>query len=270
MKIWKNTSTLDGFDDGLTFTKHEEEADIILMGGKGIELKKFTNLKGIFRAGIGKENVPESEALKKGIIVKLPSKKTVDIIFDETASFTCGLILRMLYNNVGTLDPWFKEPRRQLLTQNLLVIGFGQIGRRVTKLMKSFMTVSTYDILQNKENELKKMIENADCISIHVPKNLDNISYIDAEKLSWIKSGAVLINTARGAIVDEDALYEKIKEGKISAAFDVYWEEPYRGKLKKFHPSSFFMTPHIASTCGEFLKGCRNDLDKLIFEISEL
>jgi phosphoglycerate dehydrogenase-like enzyme len=268
MKIWKNTSTLDGFDDGLTFTKSKSKADIVLMGSKPIEIKVFPNLKGIFRAGIGRDNVPEKEAKEKNIVVRYPSKETIDIIFEETACFTCGLIFRMLYSNVGTLDPWVKEPRRQLSQQNLLVIGTGKIGIRVVQLMEPLLQVTTFDILQNKASELKLMIQQADCITIHIPNSDDNLSFIDGEKLSWMKIGAVLINTARGAIVDEDALYAEVKNERLKAAFDVYWQEPYKGKLKEFYPVRFFMTPHVASTCSEFLRDCRKDLDKLILDLS--
>ena len=83
-----------------------------------------------------------------------------------------------------------------------------------------------------------------------------------------MKSGAVLINTARGAIVNEDAFYAELKNKRLIAAFDVFWEEPYRGKLLQFHPNFFFMTPHVASTCSDFLLGCRKDLDILIKEIN--
>ena len=129
------------------------------------------------------------------------------------------------------------------------------------------MTVTTFDVLENKASDLKLMIQEADCVTIHIPKSDDNLSFIDGEKLSWMKSGAVLINTARGAVVDEDALYLKLQNGHLKAAFDVYWQEPYRGKLKEFYPDRFFMTPHVASTCFEFLLGCRIDLDQLISDI---
>jgi phosphoglycerate dehydrogenase-like enzyme len=269
MEIWKNTSTLDGFDDGLIYTKSKSKADIVLMGSKPIDINEYKNLKGIFRAGIGRDNLPVKIAQEKGIEVRFPSKKTIDIIFEETASFTCSLIFRMLYDNIGTLDPWIKEPRHQLSQKNLLVIGAGKIGSRVVQLMKPFMYVTTFDILQNEESELKPLIYQADCVTIHIPKIDKNLSFLDAEKLSWMKYGAVLINTARGAIVDENALYAELKNGRLIAAFDVYWEEPYRGKLKEFYPDRFFMTPHVASTCKEFLQGCREDLDQLIIELSD-
>jgi len=268
--IWKNTSTLDDFDDGLNFTESKSKADIALIGSKPIEIKDFPNIKGIFRAGIGRDNVPEKEAKDKGIIVRYPSDETINIIFEETASFTCGLIFRMLYENVGTVDPWFKKSRHQLSKQTLLVIGGGRIGSRVSELMKHFMRVMTFDILNNKLSELKLFMQRADCVSIHIPKTNDNISFINAEKLSWMKNGSVLINTARGPIINEDALYAELYNERLKAAFDVYWHEPYYGKLLEFFPDPFFMTPHVASTSIGFLEGCKKDLNSLINDISKL
>lgn len=269
MKIWKNTSTLDGFDDGLVFTQRKSKADIALIGSKAIEITDFPNLKGIFRAGIGRDNVPEKEAEKKGIIVRYPSSETIDIIYEETASFTCGLIFRMLYSKIGTLDPWLKAPRQKLSQKKLLVIGAGKVGSRVAQLMKPFILVTTFDIMNNNIHELKELMQVADCVSIHIPKSRENISFIDEKKLSWMKDDAVLINTARGAIVDEDALYKEIQSNRLGSAFDVYWQEPYYGELKEFHPYPFFMTPHVASTCSAFLKGCREDLDQMIYEMKD-
>ena len=269
MLIWKNTTILDTCSDGLSFTDIKNNADIILMGSQPIEINQFPSIKGIFRAGVGHDNVPEKEAKEKGIIVRFPSDETVNIIFDETASFTCSLIFRMLYSNVGMIEPWTKLPRNQMSAKNLLVIGTGKIGSRVAELMHPFMQVSTFDILRNETFELKLMIKNADCITIHIPKSRDNIAFFDKEKLSWMKDGSSLINAARGAIVDEGALYNEINNGRIKAAFDVYWQEPYIGKLKEYYPDQFYMTPHIASTCAGFLEGCRAGIDKLILDLSQ-
>ena len=83
-----------------------------------------------------------------------------------------------------------------------------------------------------------------------------------------MKNGAVLVNTARGTIVDEDALYTEVKSGRLQAAFDVFWQEPYKGKLKEFHPGKFYMSPHIAGYTDSFLLGCRKALDDLTNELS--
>jgi phosphoglycerate dehydrogenase-like enzyme len=233
-------------------------------------LDEFPNLKGIFRAGIGADNVPIKEAEAKGILVRFPSRETMGIIYEETASFTCGLILRMLYDKVGNLDNWEKYDRVQLADKVLLVIGIGNIGGRVEKKMKELLNVKTYDVLKNSVMELENLISTSDCITLHIPKSEENSHFMNKEKLSLMKNGAILINTARGAIVDEEALYAEIESGRIHAAFDVFWQEPYQGPLKKYHPERFFMTPHVASTCNGFLEGCRESLDSLIKEISHV
>ena len=81
MLVWKNTATLDGYDDGLEFTGSKEKASLVLLGSKPINIDEFPNIKGIFRAGIGRDNVPEKEAKKRGIIVRYPSEKTINVIF---------------------------------------------------------------------------------------------------------------------------------------------------------------------------------------------
>jgi phosphoglycerate dehydrogenase-like enzyme len=74
-----------------------------------------------------------------------------------------------------------------------------------------------------------------------------------------MKDGAALVNTARGPVVDEDALFAELNSGRLRAAFDVYWKEPYRGILADLPADRFIRSPHIASTCKEFLQGTAND-----------
>ena len=178
VKIWKNTNTLDSYDDGLIFTSLEEEADIILSGSKRINLEKFTNLKAIFRCGIGKDNIPEIEAKQKGVIVRFPSNKTIDIIFEETSNFTCHLILRMIYSNVGDVDNWIKVDRKFLGSLNLLVIGMGNIGSRVYDKMTKFMNVNSYDVFESKSGDLNDLIKISDCITIHIPNTNENKNFL--------------------------------------------------------------------------------------------
>ena len=267
MKIWKNTKTLDGLIDDLTITKLESEADVALLGGKSIELKDFPKLRGIFRAGVSKNNVPIDDAAKRDIKVRFPSHKTINYIYEETANFTCYLVLKMLYQKIGTLDPWIKYNRGALSNRKLLVIGRGNIGKKIINKMKNFMEVYSWDIINDDFEKLKELISSCDCISLHIPQTEDNIKFFDAEKLSWMKKKSILINTSRGPIVDEDALYNEMMKKRIKAAFDVFWKEPYFGKLKEFHPDQFYMTPHVGSTCNEFLQGAAIDLTAFINEL---
>ena len=267
MKIWKNTNTIDKYIDGFETTEDKNEAEIAILGSKKIELSQFPVLKGIFRCGVGKDNIPIEEASGRGIAVGFPSLSTIDIIYDETASFTCSAIFRMLYNDIGSLKPWVKIERRTCKDKNLLIIGSGNIGSRVKYLMERFLKVTVYDKLNNNEAQLKELMSVADVVTLHIPYNKENHELIDREKLSWLKDEAILINTSRGAIVSEEALYEEIKSGRIRAAFDVYWIEPYEGILKQFHPERFYMTPHVASTCSTFVQETAKDFKAFIKEL---
>ena len=168
---------------------------------------------------------------------------------------------------MGTIEPWYKFDRPELSKKILLVIGTGNIGRRVVKYMHPFMRVLTFDIMENDVSELPGLIRHADCITLHIPKNDGNNAFMDKDRLAMMKDDAVLVNTARGAIVDEDALYKEIKSGRLKAAFDVFWKEPYDRRLIEFYPDKFFMSPHIAGYTDSFIKGCREDLNKLIDDI---
>jgi len=268
LKIWKNTNTLDGLVDDLVFTENKYEANVALLGSKPINLDEFPGLRGIFRAGVGQDNVPLEQAQKRGIKVVFPSRDTIRYIYEETADFTCYLILKMVYSQVGTLSPWVKFPRMALKDRQLLLIGLGNIGSRVQEKMKLFMNVLTYDVLENSARDLPNLLSRADAVSLHIPNSPENREFMNAERLALMKDHAVLINTARGALVSEIALEKELENNRLAAAFDVFWQEPYEGRLKRFHPYPFFLTPHVASTCNAFLEGSAMDLRRLLTEIS--
>ena len=263
-KIWKNTTALDDYSEGLNFTKDKDKADIILLGSKSININQFPYLKAIFRVGVGKDNVPFKECEDKQIYIEFPSKRSTNILFEETSNYTVSLVLRMLYTSPDISLPWKKNPRRSLEKKTALIIGTGNIGSRVKHKLSQLMQVVSYDITENEAEELESLVKQADVISIHIPNMPLNDNFMDKKKLSWMKNEAVLINTARANLVNEEDLYLAISKGKIRAAFDVFWNEPYSGKLTTFYPDSFYMSPHIASSSADFFLGCRNDLDKMI------
>jgi phosphoglycerate dehydrogenase-like enzyme len=269
MVLWSNTKTLDGLIDDIPQTNSKKNAELVLMGSKPIHLNEFPILKGIFRVGVSQTNVPIVEAQKRNIAVAFPSEKTKNYIYEETADFTCGLIFKSHYKNLGMLDPWVKNNRTALSEKTLLIIGEGRIGAMVKEKMSSFMKVLSYDLYKYPDIKLAPLLPLADFVTIHIADKEDNIGFMEKSKLALMKDGATLINTARGRIVDENALYNEIKNKRLYAAFDVYWEEPYSGKLREFYPERFSMTPHVASTCKEFLTGSTKDLKQFIKQIEE-
>lgn len=259
MKIWSNTKTLDGYLPGIQLVADKNEAEMALVGGKAIDLNEFPRLRGIFKTGVGRDNVPEEEARQRGIRCGFPSPATAAIIYEETASFACHLILRCLYAETGDFASWFKLDRPSLSSREVLVVGAGQIGGRVAEKMQAFAKVSTFDIAVNRMDELELLVRQADCLSLHIPLTDATRGFFNSEKLGWMKDGAALVNTARGAIVDEEALYCELAAGRIRAAFDVFWQEPYRGRLLDLPSDCFIVSPHVASTCREFIAETARD-----------
>ena len=259
MNFWKNTATLDHLVPELLDTVDVAEAEIAVIGGKPLDLSSMPKLKAIFKCGVGVDNIPFEEAEKLGIEVILPSAQTKRYIFEETANFAVYLILSVLYKDLGSIEKWAKKQRPFLGDYKVLILGQGNIGKQVADKLNPLVNVSTYDPLQNSEQELEELFKQSDVISLHIPLNEHTVSFVDEEKLSWMKDGATLVNTARGPIVSERALYKEIKNERLCAAFDVFWDEPYNGMLKAFHPDGFYMTPHVASNCSTFLTGLASD-----------
>jgi phosphoglycerate dehydrogenase-like enzyme len=264
MLIYKATNTLDAHLPTLHYTKDKATAEIMIVGGKKFSLTDFPKLKGIFKTGVGTDNIPFDEAAIRGIAIALPSEATCNIIYEETAAFTCHLILTGLYSQAGEWGTWMKVDRPALHSLRLLVVGNGRIGRRVAEKMKTFMDVDTFDLLQNAPESFEEKVRRADCVTLHVPLTPETVSLFNAERLAWLRDGTLLVNTARGPVIHEDALYAELASGRLRAACDVFWEEPYSGKLAELPRDRFIKTPHIASTCQEFIQGAAKDFLQFI------
>ena len=260
MNFWKNTSTLDKLLPELLETVDAAEAEVAVIGSKPIQLTSMPKLKAIFKCGVGTDNIPFEEAAARDVEIWMPSDDTKRYIFEETANFAVYLVFQMLFSEIGDVDGWKKQSRGFLGNKKVLVLGQGNIGSYVTRKLKPSVEVLTFDAAENSMDDLPGLIKQADVITLHVPLMDSTKGFIDAEKLRWMKDGAALVNTARGPVVDEDALFEEIQSCRLRAAFDVFWEEPYEGKLKQFHPESFLMSPHVSSNCENFLTGLAEDL----------
>lgn len=161
---------------------------------------------------------------------RLKNKK----IWRETDDYTDGVI----YKTVG-------------------IVGFGGVGRYVTKMLKSFdAQIKVYDIaeISNKEKEcygitqcgIEEIFSTCDIISLHLPYNDSTYHIVDDTLLSKIKKGALLVNTARGAVMDEAALIKHLENGDFGAALDVYEKEPIDMDSPLLSLPNVLMLPHQA------------------------
>jgi D-3-phosphoglycerate dehydrogenase len=228
-------------------------------------LERAQKLEAICRAGVGVDNIDVEAASRKGIVVmNTPGGNTI-----STAEHTFALLLG-LARNVGPAYIAMREGRwekrkfvgTQLAGSTLGIVGLGRIGREVAKRALAFgMTVLAYDpyvggeaagktavdLVENLEDVLKA----CDFLTVHVPENEQTTGMIGKEQLTLMKKTACIINCARGAVVDQDAVLWAVKRGKLrGAAFDVFVNEP---------PESFaftcndgiLATPHLGASTEE-------------------
>lgn len=207
-------------------------------------------LKFIGVTATGYDNIDIEAAKEKGIAVcNVPAYST-----EAVAQHSFALILEIC-NNVGlhnrrvhehkwenSADFMFIEkPIIQLSGRSLGIIGYGNIGKRVAEIASSFgMSVNVYS--KDPEAAIR-----SDIVSLHCPATAENKGFVNKEFISRMKDGAILINTARGTLLDEEAVADAVKSGKLAAvAVDVLDGEPPR----KAHPfiglENVYLTPHIA------------------------
>ena len=219
-------------------------------------LKSATALRVIARVGTGLDTVDTTCAANLGIaVVNTPNATT-----DAVAELTLGHILSAL-RGIARADrqmrngQWIPYMGRLLKDKTVGVIGFGRIGQRVAQLVEAFgANVLLHDITLTSQTdgrwrELLNLCAEADVISIHTPLVDDTRNLIGTREIKTMKHGAILVNVARGGIVDEEALIHALRDGHIFAAIDCFAREPYSGDLTSLDNVSF--TPHMGSYAKE-------------------
>jgi D-3-phosphoglycerate dehydrogenase len=237
------------------------EYDAIIVGLDEVTKKvisKGKKLRVIGKNGVGVDNIDIKAANEAGIyIVNTPGANSHSV-----ADYTVGLML-----SIGRLIPqvnyitknggWKRFIGRELWNKTVGIVGTGNIGQEVARRLKGFnCEILAYDIVKDEEFirkygvcylELDELLQRADYVSIHLPLNKATRGLIDSARLSLMKKEAYIINTARGGIIDEDALYKALKDGIIAgAASDVFSEEP-PGQHKLLELENFIATSHVGA-----------------------
>ena len=226
-----------------------------------IVIDSLPNLKCISRVGVGMDSVDISYAENKGIkVLNTPNGPTRAV-----AELTLGLTLSLLrkipnahYDLKNRI--WKKQTGNLLFEKKVGVLGLGRIGRMVAEMFRSLGNpVIGYDLYPDmdwaeKNNveilSLEQLLNQCDIITIHIPGNSDGSPVLNQEELSYLKDGAFIVNVSRGGVINEDALYEMLTNGKLSAAaLDVFSNEPYSGKFCDL--DNVILTPHIGSYAKE-------------------
>ncbi|MBC7364114.1 MAG: D-glycerate dehydrogenase [Candidatus Aminicenantes bacterium] len=229
------------------------------------------SLKIISNCAVGVNNIDVAYARSKGILVT----NTPEVLTEATADLTMALILAVT-RRIVEADEFCRQKLfrgwkidlflgQELGGKTLGLIGFGRIGRAVARRARAFgLNLIYYDPnrlsleeekqIQASYRELDELLAEADIISIHAPLNHQTYHLISAEKFRLMKNTAVLINVARGPIVEEKALVEALENGRIWAAgLDVYEHEP-EIDLRLLKLKNVVLLPHIGSATYETRK----------------
>jgi D-3-phosphoglycerate dehydrogenase / 2-oxoglutarate reductase len=220
--------------------------------------EKASSLKIIVRCGIGMDNVDLSAAKKKGIIVTntpdAPTRAVAELVIGHLLS----LLRKISYDDRQIRAGNWKKPMGSLFYgKKIGIIGAGRIGKMVANLSSSFgAKVLAYDSFVKESNDffsivsLEKLLKESDIISLHIPYNNENHHFIDSEAIELMKEGVIILNISRGGLIDENALYNAVKSGKVcGACIDCFEEEPYLGKLKDLDEVQ--LTSHVGSYAKE-------------------
>jgi D-3-phosphoglycerate dehydrogenase / 2-oxoglutarate reductase len=225
---------------------------------------RASHLKVIGRAGVGVDNVDVDAATRRGIIVANAPESTVV----SAAEHTVGLLVA-LARNIPQAHAALKQGRWErkayggieLAGKTLGVLGFGRIGQQVARRAGGLgMRVVAYDpfVSADRFRELgvgrvetpDDIYAAAEFLTLHLPLNAETTRSVDASAFAQMRDGVRLINAARGELVDEDALVDALKSGKVAgAALDVFSSEPYSGPLLEF--DNVVVTPHLAASTDE-------------------
>lgn len=219
----------------------------------------------LIRFGVGYDQVDLKAASKHGMAVA----RTTGANRTGVAEMALTQILavrRNIIQNRNTVESgvWVKNIGHELIGAKVGILGFGNIGMTLAKLLKGFeCEILVYDIHRDEEKareygvtwaSMEEIFETCDAISVHLPYCENTHHCIDAKMLGKMKKTAVIVCTARGNIIDEDALYDVLKENKIAGAgLDVYAQEPLPKNSRLIGLDNIVLTPHVSSQTFESL-----------------
>jgi glyoxylate reductase len=226
-------------------------------------------LKIVAQMAVGFDNIDVQEATKRGIYVT----NTPEVLTDTTADFAWALLMAIA-RRVVEADKYVRTGQwkvgwhpsmmqgRDIYGATIGVVGAGRIGFGVAKRAVGFnMKVLFYDVIPRPEMEkelgakkvdLDTLFKESDFVSIHVPLMKETYHLVNADRLKLMKKTAYLINNSRGPVVDEKALYEALKEGRIAGAgLDVFEQEPTPVDNPLLKLDNVVVAPHISSASYE-------------------
>lgn len=270
------------------------DADYFLVSGRlAIDeevLAAAPHLKMIQRTGVGTEMMDLNAIRQRGIPVYVNAGVNAQSVAEHTLTLILACLKQLPRVNKQTHSGvWSKQATglqtRELHGKVVGLVGMGNIGRIVSRMLNAFGASVIYtDVIRQSdavEKDLhltffptfEEMIPKVDILSFHCPLTPDNVEMLNARTLSMMKQGAVVVNTARGKLINPDDLYNAIISGRIlSAGLDTHYEEPIKDGYKLLGLDNVILTPHIGGLSYEaFHSMMKGAMDNIVaFESGQL
>jgi phosphoglycerate dehydrogenase-like enzyme len=245
-------------DDDDAFHRELPEAEVIwhvLRPITGEDLARAPKLKLVHKLGSGVNTI----AAQRGVAVANMPGTNAPSVAEGTVMMMLAALRRLPQLDRATregngwpTDPSLGDQVRELGSCTVGLIGYGSIAKRVEQILRSMGTTLLHTTTKRDEHNvgwvsLNELLTKSDIVSLHVPLTPQTEGMINAATLAKMKPGAILINTARGAIVDEAALVEALRSGQLAAAgLDVFAEEPVAPDNPLLRLDNVLLTPHVS------------------------
>jgi D-3-phosphoglycerate dehydrogenase len=224
-------------------------------------LRRAPRLRAISRCGTGMDNVDLEAAAELGIKVCNTPEAHVDAVAELALATILSTLRHLAEADRAVRSGEWKKPMGRLLRGKMVgFVGMGRVGKRLVQLLAPFeVSIQAADPCVDPEFErshavrytaLDELLESADIVSLHLPYSAELHHLVDRRRIRCMKSDAILVNCARGGLVDEEALYEALRDGHLGGAhLDTFEREPYEGPLSTL--SNVSLSPHIGSYAME-------------------
>jgi len=270
-------------DDDDALHRELPEADVlwhVLRPLTDADLERAPKLRLIHKLGAGVNTIDVDAATKRGIAVANMPGANAPSVAEATVMMMLAALRRLPQLDRATragrgwpADPDLGETVRDLGSCTVGLVGYGNVAKRVEQTVRAMgahviHTTSKRDQFHVHWTTLNDLLKNSDIVSLHLPLTADTEKLIDAEAIAKMRPGAILVNTSRGAVVDEAALVDALRSGQLStAALDVFAEEPVAPDNPLLSLDNVLLTPHVswytADTMARYLTAAINNCRRL-------
>ena len=256
---------------------HFADAEVCWMFGpnlclKPVALEKMPRLKALFRSGSGLDALPCDWAKEHGVGVYNTPGSIAESVAEHAVALLISFIRQIPQYNARAKAgyEWGKVEGMDwhISHRTLGLVGYGNIARRVERMMSGFdMRTIHFDPYAPDSTDLETLMRESDYVSVHCPLTPETTGLINAERLALMKPNAILVNTSRGPVVDEEALADALDAGRLGgAAIDVMCAEPPDVKSRLLQHPKCVVTPHVAAFSADF---AQNDCEFSVAERQE-